>query len=260
MRRPLPPRWPAPQRTQASRSCGCSRREAGWPPRGRRGSSGPSRRRWAPSAASACPCSTMPSASSAVTSSDTSPATSVRISFHTASGAACSRATRRRVRRHAAEHPPPVDRADLLDAGGIEEQFHALRPSVRAGPRRVHLLGGLRRGLVHHQVDHGGDRLIEAVVRDHGNPVRQRLALHVALEPADAVEPLGVAGGGAGGDGVLASGEVRPVPLLVVDPDDEGYREDAVAVRLRRRRTPAPRGRPRSRCWCPRSPRVRSGR
>ena len=129
----------------------------------------------------------------------------------------------------------------FLPAPGVPSAVLA-RAADRARPRG--------RRPFHDQVDHRGDRLVEAVVGDHRHPVDRAWLFTYRWSRRIFVEPLHVPRGRAGGDGVLACDEVRPVPLLVLDAYNEGYREDALACAFRHRRTPGRRARPRSRCWC----------
>src|ERR1041385_1653664 len=87
------------------------------------------------------------------------------------------------------------------------------------------------RGPFHRQIDHGAERLVQAVVRDGGNAMREGLALDVFLYPADVLETFEISLEGPRG-GVGRSGdEVAAMQVLVFHSDNNGNGQDLPVVR-----------------------------
>ena len=118
----------------------------------------------------------MASASGSVISSETSPATSVRICFQTWPRVFVLLGDERGVGGDPPEHAPAVDLADLLDARGVEKQPHGVVLPSCTGRRHAAGAGRRAPSPLHDQVDHRGERLVEVVVGDDRDAVRQGLA------------------------------------------------------------------------------------
>ena len=187
------------------------------------------------------PCSYIASASSSVVSSEIGPSTSVRISFQTRSGSSASLATSEGL----VVTPPRTPQrlisriSSMLAVSRNSFTFCLLRsppPPERGRDRSRRPPDAGRRGAfgrsLHDEVDDRGERAVEAVVGDHGDAVRQRLALDVPLHPPDVVEPVEVALRGSPRVFGRPGREVAAVHLVLLDRDHDRDGEDAFAPGL----------------------------
>ena len=192
--------------------------------------------------ASRSPSSYIGAASGSVVSSEMSPSTSARISFQTASGSPPSLTTSEGL---VVTPPSTPHRLISRISSMLAVSRNSLMPSSPA-VRAVCALRDPRGRAVHHEIQHGRDRLIEAVVRDDRHAVRQCLALDVPLQLPDVAEVVRVALRRP--DPRLPGREVVQVPALLLHLDDQRNGHDARRRGRRDRRTPGRRGPPRSRC------------
>ena len=113
---------------------------------------------------------------------------------------------------------------------GVEEQPHRVLPFVVSrvvAPRARSCVPRRSRRAFHDQVDHRGDRLVEAVVGDHRHPVRRAPgSSRSAAAGGCSSNPSAYRCAGREATASSRAREVRAVPLLVVDRDHERDRED----------------------------------